>query len=98
MGVINQLGTQVKLPSGKVGTVVYNSLIGVGIKWGLYNPNPEDFMNTDGNTVSDGAPDGWGWEPDAILREPWDGCLRCGFSEDQCVGSEYEVIRDGMGG
>ena len=30
-------GTIVKLSDGRIGTVVYNSLDGVGIKWGEYN-------------------------------------------------------------
>ena len=93
-----KLGTQIKLPDGRVGTVIYNSLIGVGIKWGLHDPNPEDFEVTDGNTIQDGAPEDWEWEPEALLREPWNGCDRYGFAPEQCVGTEYEIIRDGLDG
>jgi len=39
-----RLGTKVWLPDGRVGTVVYNSLIGVGIKWGLHDPDPPDAL------------------------------------------------------
>ena len=39
-----KLGTQIRLPDGREGTVVYNSLIGVGIKWGLHDPDPEDSV------------------------------------------------------
>ena len=90
-----KLGTIVRLPNGDEGTVVYNSLIGVGIKWGHHNPSPEDFENTDGNTVSDGSPEGWEWEPDALLRDPWPGCESCGFSPEECVGGDYKIIRYG---
>lgn len=93
-----KLGTQIRLSDGRVGTVVYNSLIGVGIKWGLHNPDQADFEGTDGNTVSGGAPDEWPWEPDALLRDPWPGCERHGFSPEECVGEDYEVIRGGLRG
>ena len=91
-----KLGTQIKFRDGRVGTMIYNSLIGEGIVWGLHDPNPSDFEGTDGNTVVDGAPADWEWEPVALLREPWDGCERCGFSKEQCVGSDYVIIRDGL--
>ena len=87
-----KLGTIVRLPDGREGTVVYRSLIGEGIKWGRHNPDPEDFEGTDGNTVSDGAPDDWEWNPDALLREPWKGCERTGFTAEQCVGADYEAV------
>ena len=67
---ISKLGTQIRLPDGREATVVYNSLIGVGIKFGLHNPNPKDFENTDGNTVQDKTPENFKWEPDALLRKP----------------------------
>jgi len=89
-----KLGTQIRLHDGRVGTVIYNSLIGVGIKWGLHNPNPKDFEGTDGNTVSDGSPEGWPWEPEALLRDPWDGCERHGFMPNECVGGNYEIINE----
>ena len=94
-----KLGTQLILPDGREATVVYNSLIGVGCKLGLHDPSPADFEGTDGNTVSDGSPDGWEWEPDVLLREPWDGCEGCGFQPEDCVGPEYacEITRVGLG-
>jgi len=93
-----KLGTQIRFSDGRVGTVVYNSLIGVGIKWGLHDPDPTDFEGTDGNTVSSDVPDGWQWEPEALLRDPWPGCERCGFTAEECVGKDYEVIRVGLSG
>jgi len=90
-----ELGTQIKFIDGRVGTVIYNSLIGVGIKWGLHDPDPADFEGTDGNTVSGGAPDNWEWEPDALLRKPWDGCEKYGFRKEQCIDLDYEIIRYG---
>jgi len=91
-----KLGTQIRFADGRLGTMVYNSLIGVGIKWGLHNPNPSDFEGTDGNTVSNGSPDNWEWEPDALLRDPWDGSERYGFTKEQCVGNDYEIIKQGI--
>ncbi len=88
-----KLGTQIEFNDGRVGTVIYNSLIGVGIVWGLHEPDPSDFENTDGNTMNNGSPEDWQWEPEALLRDPWDGCERCGFTKEQCVGKEYEIIR-----
>jgi len=91
-----KLGTQIKLKDGRFATVVYNSLIGVGAKLGLHNPNPADFEGTDGNTVTNGSPDEWEWEPDIILREPWATCEQCGFKPEECVGKDYEIIREGI--
>jgi hypothetical protein len=93
MSDINKLGTQIKLADGRFATVVYNSLIGVGCKLGLHNPPPEDFEGTTGNTVSENMPKDFAWEPDILLRDPWDGCERCGFKPEQCVGEDYEIIK-----
>lgn len=91
-----KLGTQIRFFDGREATVVYNSLIGVGIKWGLHNPDPEDFVGTTGNTIHEDIKDGWPWEPDALLREPWNNCVAHGFTPEQCVGIDYEVTRDGL--
>jgi hypothetical protein len=91
-----KIGTQIRLPDGREGTVVYNSLIGVGIKWGLHDPNPKDFEGTTGNTVDEKEPEDWLWAPEALLRKPWGGCEECGFSEEQCVGDNYVVTRYGL--
>ena len=70
MNRITQLGTFVRVPDGRVGTVVYNSLVGVGIKWGVHYPKREDFIGTDGDTVVENVPLGFKWYPDALLRNP----------------------------
>lgn len=85
------LGTIIELPDGRVGTVVYNSLDGVGIKWGEHYPDPADFENTNGSLVGPGPPDDWQWFPDAMLREPYS------LATLPCVGSEY-MRRDTEGG
>ena len=88
-----KLGTHIELPDGRVGTVVYNSLVGVGIKWGIHYPDPKDFVGTCGNTVGgDVAPEGWPWEPDALLRDPWPGCRQNGFEPEDCVGEDFEMV------
>ncbi len=95
MATISTLGTQVRLPDGREGTVVFNSLVGVGVKWGLFDPDPADFKGTHGNTFDQEPPyDGWPWEPDALLRDPYPDCERLGM---ECVGEEYEVLRLGLG-
>jgi hypothetical protein len=84
-----KLGTHIKLADGRVGTVIYNSLIGVGIKWGIHNPDPADFEGTTGNTVDEEPREDWPWEPDALLRAPFKGCEKYGM---ECVGTDYEAI------
>jgi hypothetical protein len=93
-----KLGTQIKFSDGREATVVFNSLVGAGIKWGLHDPQPDDFEGTDGNTFQTGAPDGWEWKPEALLRDPWPGCERTGFTAEECVGTDYEVTRVGLDG
>jgi hypothetical protein len=92
-----KLGTQIKFADGREATVIYNSLIGVGIRWGLHNPRPEVFKNTDGNTINNDALEDWEWEPEALLRDPWPGCERTGFTAEECVGTDYEITRIGLG-
>ena len=92
-----KLGTQIRLIDGREATVIYNSLISVGIKSGLHNPDPKEFEHTTGNTVDEVIPEGWSWEPEALLRKPWDGCERHGFTRDQCIDVDYEITRYGLG-
>ena len=93
-----KIGTQVRLPDGRDGTVVFNGLTGVGIKWGLWNPALADFEGTVGDlhligVGSQEKPTDWPWEPDAMLREP----ELTGPLGIECVGEDYEVLRDGLG-
>jgi hypothetical protein len=90
---ITKLGTQVRLPDGREATVVYNSLAGVGVRFGLHDPPPEAFNGTDGNTVQDGSPQDFEWEPDAMLREP-KMSEQLGMS-CVCDDSKVEIIRIG---
>lgn len=86
-----KLGTHIKLPDGRVGTAVFNGLVGVGIKWGLHYPSPEELKGTHGDLFdSPELPEDWPWEPDALLRKPWSD-TNAGWSVEQCVGEEYEV-------
>jgi len=94
---IGKLGTIVRVPDGREGTVVFNGLMGVGVKWGRHNPNPNDFAGTDGNTTCDDAPEDFKWEPDALLRDP--AVQRPGVLDGwACVCDEklVEVIRYGL--
>ena len=82
-----KLGTKVKLSDGRIGTVVYNSLDGVGIKWGEHNPDPKDFEGTHGGLFeSETVPEDFKWYPDAMLRNPYPSATL------PCVGTEYEVL------
>ena len=91
MSGINRLGTQIVLPDGREGTVVYNGLDGVGIKWGLHDPDPSDFEGTTGGLISETLADDWPWAPDAMLRAPY----QYGDPELEYVGGEYEITRVG---
>lgn len=92
-----KLGTQILFADGRTATVIYNGLIGVGIRWGLHDPDPIDFYGTSGNTIAEHVPAEWNWEPEAVLRHPWDGCQRYGFTREQCIGTDYVVTRNGLG-
>lgn len=89
-----KLGTHIKLPDGRVGTVVYNGLDGVGIKWGRHAPKPEDFEGTTGGLFDDTeglkARGLWPfpWLPDAMLREPYK------YADLPCVGNDYELLEE----
>lgn len=95
-----KLGTQIQFPDGREGTVVFNSLIGVGIMWGLHDPDPADFEGTNGGLlrVEESVVRDFPWKPEAILRDPWPSCEACGFTDAQCVGDDYEITRVGVGG
>lgn len=91
---ITQLGTQVKLPDGRLATVVYNSLVGVGVKFGLHDPDPADFDGTDGNTFQDGSDRSFAWQPDALLREP-EMSDKIGMP-CVCKDGDVEILRIGL--
>lgn len=96
MSSINRLGTQVVLPDGREGTVVYNGLDGVGIKWGLHDPDPREFDGTFGGVVEGRPlPDDWEWKPDAMLRDPYPN-PSWQTPGMEYVGEEYEIIRVGL--
>ncbi len=84
-------GTHIRLPDGRKATVVYNGLDGVGIKWGIHNPDPSIFDGTTGGMFDDvtrlGIDRGtFEWFPDAMLRDPY-------LSADlPCVGESYTII------
>ncbi len=86
---LGELGTQIIFEDGREATVIYNGLCGVGIKWGLHNPDPKDFEYTGAEFGGD-VPEDWPWEPDAILREPYDGVSY------ECEGGDFEVTRFGL--
>ena len=76
-------GTHIRFPDGRTGTVVYNGLDGVGIKWGIHIVTLDDV-------ACSGAfgppPAGYRWFPDAMLRQPYPG------ANLPCVNEEYTII------
>lgn len=82
-------GVIVQLPDGRIGTVVYHGLDGVGIKFGRHDVTLDDIEAAaqERNTLFDEAPPDFPWHPDAMLREPYPGAT-C-----ECVGRGYEVIQ-----
>lgn len=82
-----KVGTIIKLPDGRIGTVVYNGLDGVGIKWGEHNITKNDIVG-DGNTThgSEIAPENYNYFPDAMLRKPYPS------ADIECVGEDYEIL------
>jgi hypothetical protein len=91
MSRINKLGQHIRLPDGREATTVYNSLEGVGVKWGIHNPDPNDFEGSSGGCVRWDIPEDFEWFPDAMLRSP---DLQHLF-DLECVGEEYEFIEEG---
>jgi len=57
------------------------------------SPPPEEFEGTSGGLFHDDIkPDDWPRYPDALLRNPWPGCIDCGFKPEECAGEKYEII------
>jgi len=83
-------GTIIKMADGRMATVVYNSLVGVGIKWGEHHLSQDDLdaiLAGNGNTITPGCPEGYEWEPDALLRDP----KLTELLGMPCVGEDYET-------
>ena len=85
-------GTIIKLSDGRIGTVIYNGLVGVGIKWGEYRKSDSEwediFEGTNAEFPAAKDLSDWEWEPDAFLRKP-EMTNRLG---KECVGEEYDAI------
>ena len=78
-------GTIIKLQDGRIGTVVYNSLDGVGIKWGRYRITLHDIQGHGALFSNDKATDDYEYYPDAMLRNPYPS------ADLPCVGEDYEI-------
>ena len=87
-------GTIIRLPDGREATVVFHGLIGYGIQWGRIKIDEDEIRSGDGNTFQAGMPDGWQWEPEAMLREPSVERLL----HYPCVGEVYEIVSSGKDG
>ena len=80
-----KLGTIIELPDGRRGTVVYNGLDGVGIKWGELKPPKElhNYCPLFDQKIPDDIKQ---WRPQAMLREPYPN------ADLPCVGEDFEII------
>jgi len=84
-------GTIIEMPDKRRGTIVFNGLTGMGIKFGEYNLTQEDIdliRMGRGDLFHQDIPPDYKWEPDAMLREPCEGI------DLPCVGEEFIVIKD----
>ena len=85
-------GTIVRLPDGRVGTVTFNGLMGVGIKWGIHRFDPAIFEGSiaDLGFIGVRGPDQSeeleALAPEALLRDPWPNAPL------ECVGEDYDVV------
>jgi len=80
-------GTIIKLPDGRIGTVVYHGLDGYGIIWGAHTVPVEKILETCPLFSRDTPPEMLEYEPQAMLREPY-------TTKIECVGEEYEIIEE----
>lgn len=84
-------GTIVRLPDGRIGTVIYHGLDGYGIRWGRVRSTREDLetlYEAQGGLF--GRPVPMPLRPEAMLRKPELEPL-LGL---ECVGENYEVVED----
>ena len=79
-------GTKIKLKDGRIGTVVYNGLDGVGIKWGEHNITENNIIGS-GGLINEEIPPDYEYFAEAMLRESYPG------AELECVGEDYEIIK-----
>jgi len=81
-----KIGLWVKVPDGRIGTVVYNGLDGVGIKWGKHQLEAEDLEQIQGlcPLFDQKVPSGYEWFPDAMLRDK----SLIALMKMDCVGEE----------
>ena len=78
-------GTIVELPDGERGTVVYNGLDGIGIKWGEHKVTIEQIKGN-GGCFDEKPLESYEWFPDAMLRENYPN------AELPCVGEDFKII------
>lgn len=74
-----RLNTKIKLPDGRVGTICYNNIDGVGGIWGEHNfEMPRSGFGD--------LP-----EPEFMLREK---LVEGRVGSGECVGEDYEIIKE----
>ena len=84
-------GTIIKLPDGRIGTVVYSSLEGYGIIWGKHQVPVQKLLESCPLFDEENDPEVEKYTPQALLREP-EMTEKLGL---ECVGEEYEILKGG---
>ena len=85
-GIEMKPGTIIKLPDGKIGTIVYHSLDGYGIQWGRVRIERDEILKA--NPLFGHPPLLYKWYPEAMLRDDYPG------ASIECVGNDYEILDD----
>jgi len=80
-------GTFVKLPDGRIGTVVYHGLDGYGIQWGEIKVDVEEILKGNAQFGPE-IPAPYKWHPEAMLRDAYPS------AEIECVGDDYEILQE----
>jgi len=83
-------GTIIKLPDGRIGTIVYHSLTGYGFIWGQHTVPTEKLLESCPLFDGENDPDVEKYQPQAMLREPV-MTERLGI---ECVGEDYEIVAE----
>lgn len=87
-------GTQIIMADGTKGTVVYNNLDGVGIRYGHFDLSKDEieYLKTSGTSFEhdENPPPSSRLIPEAMLREHYPSATL------PCIGEDYEVTRVGI--
>ena len=81
-------GTIIKLPDGRIGTIVYHGLTGYGFIWGKHEVPIDKILETCPLWEKSIPIDLLQYQPQAMLRKPEMSELL----KIDCVGENYEIV------